>query len=33
LAISIPIEHELISVSPAQDETPACQARRDSGTH
>ena len=23
----MPIEHELMSVSPAQDDTPACQAR------
>ena len=25
----MPIEHELMSVSPAQEDTPACQARRD----
>src|SRR5215468_263511 len=33
LTISIPMEHELISASPAQDESPACQARLSSGTH
>jgi hypothetical protein len=33
LAISMPIEQELTSVSPAQQDAPACQARRASGTH
>jgi hypothetical protein len=33
LAISIPIEQELMSVSPAHDDWPACQARLASGTH
>ena len=28
-----PMEQELMSSSPAQDETPACQARLASGTH
>ena len=28
----MPIERELMSVSPSQDETPACHARRASGT-
>jgi hypothetical protein len=33
LTISMPIERELMSVCPAQYETPACQARCASGTH
>ena len=33
LTISIPIERELMSVSPAHDDSPACQARLSSGHH